>query len=249
MNPILFASFLARGLLAGAAFCMLAAPPAMASPEELSQKYPSGSIASVEQADRAVAEVQAERKEVEARYADAQYACYSKFFSSPCVDKAKEARRLALNRIGPIEVEAKAFKRRDTVAKRDKLLDEQQARDASDAPARAEQERVNQQKAAQKAADVAARQAAPETARGGRAPVTPRGDTTPKTGGRDRIAEHQARMEKERSQDAAEAEKRAKNIADYERKQKESLERQRRVAEKKAEADKKAQERAAKAGP
>jgi len=249
MNRTYLASSFARRLLLGAALCLLAAQPAAAGPEDLAQKYPSGSISSVAQADQAIAEVQAERKEVEAHYADTQYACYSKFFSSPCVDKAKEARRLALNLIGPIEVEAKAFKRRDTVAKRDKVLEEQQAKEASEAPARAEQERVNQQKAAQKAADVAARQAAPEKAPVGRAPATPRGDTTPKSDGRDRIAEHEARMEKARAQDATDAEKRAKNIADYERKQKESLERQRRVTEKKAEADKKAQDRAVKAGP
>jgi colicin import membrane protein len=249
MNPIFLASRHVRGLLLAVALLAIAAPAASAGPEELAQKYPSGSIASVEQADRAIVEVQAERKEVEAQYADAQYACYSKFFSSPCVDKAREARRLALNLIGPIEVEAKAYKRRDTVVKRDKLLQEQQARDVNDAPARAEQERINQQKAAQKAADVAARQAAPEKPPGGRAPVAPRGDAPPKPDGRDRIAEHEARMEKARLREAADAEKRAKNIADYERKQQESLERQRSVARKKAEADKKAQERAAKAGP
>ncbi|SMP74164.1 hypothetical protein [Noviherbaspirillum suwonense] len=236
-----------RALLA--ALFLLAVPPAFASPEALAQKYPAGSIASVEQADRAIGEVQAERKEVEARFADTEYACYTKFFSSPCVDKAKEQRRLALNLIGPIEVEAKAYKRRDTVARRDKLLEAQQAKEASEAPARAEQEKINEQKAAQKAADVAARQAAPENAPTGRKPATPRADNAPKTDGRDRIAEHEARMEKARRQEAADAEKRAKNIAEFERKQQESLERQRRVVEKKAEADKKAQERAAKSGP
>jgi colicin import membrane protein len=249
MNAILFASRQARRLLLAAALFAAAATAAASSPEELAQKYPSGSIASVEQADRAIAEVAAERKEVEAHYADTEYACYSKFFSSPCVDRAREARRLALNLIRPIEVEAKAYKRRDTAVKRDKLLEEQQARDATEAPARAEQERINQQKAAQKAADVAARQAKAETPPGGRAPVTPRADTPPKPDGRDRIAEQATRMEKARTQEAAEAEKRAQNIADYARKQQESLERQRRVAEKKAEAEKKAQERAAKAGP
>jgi hypothetical protein len=238
-----------RALLLAAALSVFAVLPAAASPEDLARKYPAGSIASVEQADRAIVEVQAERKEVEAHYADAQYACYSKFFSSPCVDKAREARRVALHRIGPIEVEANAYKRRDTVARRDKLLEEQQAKEAREAPARAEQEKINEQKAAQKAADVAARQAAPETAPGGRKPAAPRGGTPPKTDGRDRIAEHEARMEKASAQEAADAEKRAKNVADYERKQQESLERQRRVAEKQAEADRKARARAEKSGP
>ena len=239
----------ARALFLAAALSLSAIAPAAAGPEELVRKYPPGSILSVEQADRAIVEVQAERKELEAHYADAQYACCSKFFSSPCVDKAKEERRLALNLVGPIEVEAKATKRRNTVVQRDKLLDEQRAKEAREAPARAEQEKINAQKAAQKAADVAARQAAPEKAPGGRKPAVARADPPPKAEGRDRIAEHQARLEKDGAQEAGNADKRAKNIADYERKQQESLERQRRVVEKKAEADKKAQERAAKAGP
>jgi hypothetical protein len=217
MNRYLPASHRVRALLLAAALSVFAVPPASASPEELARTYPAGSISSVEQADRAIAEVQAERREVEAHFADTQYACYSKFFSSPCVDKAKEARRLALGLIGPIEVEAKAYKRRDTVAKRDKVLEAQRAKEASEAPARAEQEKINEQKAASKAADVAARQAAPEKAPVGRKPATPRADAPPKTDGRDRIAEHEGRMEEAGAQDAAEAEKRAKNIADYER--------------------------------
>jgi colicin import membrane protein len=249
MNRFLPAFPKKTALLLAAALAMLAAQPALASPEELAQKYPPGSINSVDQADQAVREVQAEMKRVEERYADAEYACYSKFFSSPCVDKAKENRRLALGLIRPIEVEGKAFKRRDTVARRDQTLEEQRVREANDAPARAEQEKINEQKAAQKAADVAARQAAPEKAPGGRPAATPRGETPPKSDGRDRIAEHEARMQKAQAQDAADADKRARNIADYERKQKESLERQRRVAEKKADADKKAHDRAEKSGP
>jgi colicin import membrane protein len=249
MNLSFTASHGARKLWLVVVLSISVIAPASAGPVELAGKYPPGSIGSVDQADRAIAEVQAERKEVEAHYADAQYACYSKFFSSPCVDKAKEARRLALNLIGPIEVEAKAYKRRDTVARRDKLLDEQQAREASEAPARAEQEKINAQKAAQKAADVAARQAAPEKPPGGRGPLTPRGDTPPRPDGRDRIAEHAARTEKARTQEAADADKRARNIAEFERKQQEAIERQRSVARKKAEADKKAQERLEKAGP
>ena len=221
----------------------------LASPESLARKYPAGSIASVEQADVAIQESQAEIKEIETRYADAEYACYSKFFSSPCVDKAKETRRLSLNMVRPIEVEGKAFKRRETARKRDDLLEEQRARDASEAPARAEQEKINQQKSAQKAADVAARQAAPEKQPLARKPVTPRPESQSAGDGRDRIAEHAARMERARAEEAANEQKRAQNIADYQRKAVESQERQRKVEQKKAEAEQKARERAANATP
>ena len=232
-----------------ASLLLLAPAWALASPESLAGKYPSGSIASVEQAESAVQEAQAEIKEIETRYADAEYACYSKFFSSPCVDKAKETRRLSLNMVRPIEVEGKAFKRRDTARRRDELLEDQRARDASEAPARAEQEKINQQKNAQKAADVAARQATPEKQPLARKPVTPRPDTQPAGDGRDRIAEHAARMERARAEDAANEQKRAQNIADYQRKALESQERQRKVEQKKAEAEQKARERAANATP
>ncbi|MET0962601.1 MAG: hypothetical protein ABWY05_07240 [Noviherbaspirillum sp.] len=242
--------FLPLAALALAAALFLSAlAPALASPYELTGKYPRGSITTVERADAALIEVRRERDEIAARHADAEYACYSKFFSSPCVDKAKEARRLALAQIESIEVEAKAFKRRDTVAKRDQVLEAQQARAASEAPARAEQERINQQKAAQKAADVAARQAAPAKQPEGRKAATPKAENPPKGDGRDRIAEHEARMQRARAAEAANAEKRARNIADYERKVQESQERQRKVAEKKAEAEQKERERAAKATP
>jgi len=228
-----------------AALALASLRPALASPEDLARKYPPGSITSVEQADAAVLEVQRERQAVEARYADAEGACYDKFFASPCVEKAKEARRAALAALKPIEVEANYFKRRDRVVQRDKVLEEQRAHEVSEAPARAEREKLNEQKAAQKAADVAARQAA-NKAPSGRAPATPRPEPAkPHADGRDRIAEHAAKMEQDRAQEAADATQRAKNIADYERKQQEYLERQREVAEKKAQREQKARERAA----
>ena len=241
--------YLVQALLLMASLGQSAMQPAAASPDELSRKYPEGSITFVEQADAALSEVRREREQIEAKHADTEYACYSKFFSSPCVDKAKEARRVALRQIGSIEVEAKAFRRRDTAARRDLILEEQRARDASEAPARAAQEKLNQQKSELKAADVAARQAAPERQPVGRKAAPSKADTAPRVDGRDRIAEHEVRMEKARTEQAADAEKRARNAADYQRKGQESQERQRKVAQKKAEAEKKERERAAKTMP
>lgn len=217
--------------------------------DEVVARYPKGSINSVESADAALADVRREREEVEARASDTEYACYSKFFSSPCVGKVKEQRRVDLERLKPIEVEANAFKRRDVVEKRDRVLAEQRAREEREAPERAERERINTEKAARKAADVAARQAAPETPPKGRKSATPHADTdadAPRADGRDRIAEHEARMQKARAEEEAKAAEREKNIAAYQRKQEEALERQRKVEEKKArraQQDKEKQER------
>lgn len=228
------------------ALLFLAAPgPAGATPEDLLQQFPKGSITSVEQADAALAQVPRERAEVEARYADAEYACYSKFFSTPCVNRAKDDRREALKRIRAVEVEANAYKRRDTVAQRDKVLEQRRMQEEADAPQRNFREQENRQKAEQRAADRAARQAAPEKAPGGRPGATPRAADAPRVGGRDRIAEHEEKLRQARQEDAANAERRAQNVADYQKKQQEAAERQRRVAEKVEERERKQRERAA----
>lgn len=224
-----------RRLALSAALALVALPAVASGTDEVVARYPKGSIDSVRSADAALADVKREREEVEAHAAEAEYACYSKFFSSPCVNKVKEERRADLERLKPIEVEANAFKRRDVVAKRDQVLEEQRAREQREAPDRAERERVNTEKAAKKAADVAARQAAPENPPKGRKPATPRTESGAPAGeGRDRIAEHEARMAKARAEENAKAAERERNIADYQRKQQEALERQRKVEEKKA---------------
>jgi colicin import membrane protein len=223
-----------RRLALTAALSLAALHAAAAGTEEVVARYPKGSIDSGESADAALADVKRERAEVEARAGDDEYACYSKFFSSPCVNKVREQRRADLERLKPIEVEANAFKRRDVVAKRERVLDEQRARAEREAPERAERERINTEKAARKAADVAARQAAPENPPKGRRSATPRSESEPPRGdGRDRIAEHEARMEKARTGEEAKAAEREKNIAAYERKQEQAQERQRKVEERK----------------
>ena len=236
--------------LALASMLSLAALSAAADADDLAARYPPGSISSVEMADAALKDVERERDELEARYTDTEYGCYSKFFSSPCVSKAKEERRSALERIKPVEVEASAFKRRDVVAKRDRILEEQRLREQAAAPERAEKEKANEAKAARKAADVAARQAAPEKPPNGRTPAKPKAapDAPPAGSGRDRIAEHEAKMEKARADHAAQAGERAENVAAFERKQQQALERQRKVEEKKAKRAERERERAARAG-
>lgn len=241
-----------RRLALTVALSLAALHAAAGDTDEVVARYPKGSIDSVESADAALADVRREREEVEARASDGEYACYSKFFSSPCVNKVREQRRVDLERLRPIEVEANAFKRRDVVAKRDRVLEEQRAREEREAPERAERERVNTEKAARKAADVAARQASSENPPKGRTSATPRSEPEPPRGdGRDRIAEHEARMEKARAEEEAKAAEREKNIAAYQRKQEEAQERQRKVEERKAkraQKDREKQERQEKQG-
>jgi DNA repair exonuclease SbcCD ATPase subunit len=234
-------------LAALAAWTLSAAAPAQASPEDLAQRYPKGSFSSVEQADQALQQVQQERAAVEAEFADAQYACYSKFFSTPCVDHAKDRRREALNALRAVEVDAQAYKRREKVAERDNALQQQADKDTAEAPDRTAREKANEEKAAQRAADRAARAAAPPPG-AGHGPATPKPEAAPRTGGRDRVAEHEAKLREEERESAAGAAQRAQNVAEYRRKQEEAKERQRRAAEKVADRERKLKEKAAHGG-
>lgn len=226
---------------------LLATAPAYGAPEDLAQRYPKGSFSSGAQADAALAEVQRERTAIEAQFADAQYACYSKFFSSPCVDHAKERRRAALKQIREVEVDAEAFKRRERAAERDRALEQGAAREAAEAPEREAREQANQQKAAQRAAEREARMAAPPPKAA--ASATPGSKAAAPAPGRDRVAEHDAKMRAAETDGAAQASQRAQNVADYQRKQEEAKERQRRVAEKVAERERKLKESAQQAKP
>ena len=173
---------------------------------------------SVQQADARLADVARQRGVVEAAFADSERACYTKFFVNNCIDKARETRRAALAPLRAIEVEASHFKRAHAVEQRDRALAEQAAKDAADA--------------AQRAA-LPARPAAPA--------IRPAAGVTPAT----RQAEHAAKVERQRVQDAADAGKRAANVAAFEKKQRDSAERQRKVAANRAAKEEQARKDAA----
>ena len=174
---------------------------------------------SVAQADQRLADVAAERAAIEARYAAREAACYDKFFVNSCLDEAKERRRTALAAQDAIEVEAEYFKRKNKVEERDRAM-------------------------AQAAADYAA-----EEARAGTQPPAAPKDIAPVPPARPtavakRMAERKARLQKEAAAAPAEAAKRAANAAAFDGRRRKSEERQRVVAERKAQREAK---RAAKA--
>lgn len=185
---------------------------------EIAARYPSGSIQSIETADRALKEVEEERTGVEARFAEDERVCYAKFFVNSCREAARERRRVALTRIRPVEVEANAFKRRARVEERDKALAEKRTA--------AEQETAERQQKQQQSVPREPKSA--EHAPGDRKPS----DTS------DRQAQHEARLERLRVEDAANAQKRADNIAAYEKKVREAEAHQREVEERKLEKEK-----------
>jgi hypothetical protein len=92
----------------------------------LIQRYPAGSINSVKQASTAQGETKEARILVEKDYADARRACYDTFFASSCLKDAREQRRIRIEPIRRIEVEAAAFLRKEKAAERDRAVAERE---------------------------------------------------------------------------------------------------------------------------
>lgn len=190
----------------------------------LQEHYPGGTIQSVEVADRALADVDKERETIETQFKTEQRACYAKFFANACVDEAKERRRVSLAKIRPVEIEANAFKRRVRVIERDKALAEKHTEDERKRLQRAQQEQANPAESP-KDPDVAAQKPVPAGIDQKNAGTTPE----------DRVKQHEERLKHLQAEDQANAQKRAENVAAYEKKVQKAQERQRRVEEKKKE--------------
>ena len=108
------------------------------TPVNLRQIYPAKSIASTETADNALKDVKKERAAIEARLTHEEKWCYkNEFLANKCRDQARTRRRLALNLVREVEVEANQYKRHAAVTKREQGLTEKRAREQEDAPARA----------------------------------------------------------------------------------------------------------------
>lgn len=190
----------------------------------VSVRFPKGSIQSAEIADRALAAVAAERTAIDARFTEQQQACFPKFFANVCVDEAKEERRVALSRLHPIEVEAKAFKRRERALERDKALEKNRVGDAQKPAIRGAGQPQDRQLADAPLAPAAVAEA------------SPRGEG-PRSGGpvTDRAARHEARLKRMEAEEQANAQKRAENVEAYNRKVEKAEARQREVAARKKE--------------
>ena len=196
---------MATQLTTGALLLAVAAAFTPAGAQEAAAPVPASR--SVQQADASLADVARQRSVVEADFADGERACYATFFVNNCIDKAKEKRRTALAPLRVIEVEASHFKRAHAVEERDRALAEQAAKDGADAALRA---------------------ASPA----GPAPAVPASRAPAGVTPAAREAEHAAKVARQQAQEAADAGKRAANVAAYEKKQRDSAERQRKIAAK-----------------
>ena len=156
------------------------------TPSALKARYPVQSITSLELANQALADVKSSRKQIETLFKQEEKACYKTFFANRCVASAKDRRRIALNEIRAIQVEAERFKRHEAVLKRDAALEKNRLKTEGDGTGKTpEQKRAESEAAfAKKTRD---REAAQQN-----------------------VIEKRARTERRRQKKAAEAAKRAR---------------------------------------
>jgi len=173
------------------------------TPASLLARYPSGSIVSAPQANRALTEVKKGRAEIEARFKSDEKACYKTFLANKCVAEAKDRHRLAMAQIKPIQIQADQFKRHDAVVKRDKALAEKRAKEEGktrpnpDVDPRAEKHQIKQQQAQQKEQSAADKRAENEAAFQKKA--------QDREAAQARVEEKRAKTEKRRKKKAASA--------------------------------------------
>lgn len=110
----------------GNLFMMVVASSVFAANPDLSERYPSGSIQTTEQAMQALDDVKRERDLTEQVFLDQKDDCLQRFFVSSCLNKAKENRRQARKIIRTVEVEANAYLRKEKADERDRGVAERQ---------------------------------------------------------------------------------------------------------------------------
>lgn len=202
----------------------LPAPSAAAhSVDAMRERYPKGAIDSDEVAEQAQVDVQTVRTLLETQFADSQSACYDRFFTNHCIDKAREARRAGLAVLRPIELEANAFRRQSRVDRRERDMEERRVKAEAEAQERASLQQENEQKAAQRAEERARRERERQSEQAAREGIVD-----------DRVQRHEERLRSLQQEEASKAPERARNVAEFEEKQKKAAERQRKVAERKA---------------
>jgi hypothetical protein len=189
--------------------------------QTLRARYPDDSIQSTGTARQALAEVKQMRTDIDARYETERRACFPKFFTNICLNKAKDRQREDLTLIRPIEIQANAFNRKQRVVERDRRLAEKAAKD--------EQERKEQQ--------IPTSLNSATDAEGGAAESG--GEMSPRAARAEKSAEKRAAFaeaQRQREENAAaDAALREANVQKYEKKVDAYEARQREVAKKQAE--------------
>lgn len=105
----------------------------VADADKSGSPIPHIAIDSVERADEVIRDMTRQRAGVAAQYAKDQQECSSVFFMTRCLDAARERRRAGLAQLREPEIEANAFKRRARVVERDQALEVKRLKSDQDA--------------------------------------------------------------------------------------------------------------------
>ena len=159
----------------------------------------------------------------EYRYAQAERACYDKFFTTHCIEKAKDGRRTELHAIRERELALDEAERADRAVRRDQDRAIREAQYNAERPQREAAEQKNradfENKQEQQRLNEAQRQAeAPQRAANAQAYGKKQSD-------------YDAKLKAAQEQGAANAAKRAQSVKQYQEKQQEAVQRQRELDE------------------
>ncbi len=119
--------------LAIAAACLLAVQLSSFAqdPEQaLLADFPPLSIDSVERAEEAIRRLPEVNEQLTRRYSREKAECYERFFVASCLSDLRTRERRAFKGVNRVEVEAKAFLRRERAAERDRAVAERERRAA-----------------------------------------------------------------------------------------------------------------------
>ncbi|QDD65288.1 hypothetical protein EJD96_14530 [Herbaspirillum seropedicae] len=171
------------------------------------QRYPAGSIKSVEMAQAVLDEVAEDRQAVQLRYVLDQRACAPKFLVNKCLEEARDRKRLAEKDLKQAEYEANVFQRQANVDDRDRSLADQRAKDQEDAARRQAEQKQKEADSARKVQESNAKNRE----------VQQRIDANKDVPADYRVREHEAKQRQQRAEDAARAPERAANAAERQR--------------------------------
>jgi hypothetical protein len=190
---------------------------APAALDALLARYPAGSIHTTEDANLAGEDVHKMHALIESQFAEEQRNCYPKFFATACLNDAKERHRTALAKVRVIEIEVNKFKRKQNVEARNKEL-------------AAKQEKAIAEKSSHSTEARSTTQGNKDNAN----PVSSSPSVAPaEVKGNSRAEKHEREVKKRLAEESQNEQRRARNIAAYEKKVKESQARQREIAAKK----------------
>lgn len=106
------------------------AAPALAGDAipSLPQTYPPGSIVSASQAEDVLKLAPQAYAEIGRQFAQEKTACYDRFLMSSCLAEVQQRQRDARTAVRKVEVEARAFLRKEKASERDRAVAERERR-------------------------------------------------------------------------------------------------------------------------